>query len=104
MTRTNWLDTHIATTEALLTELYAERDARLDRKLDPPQVAQSVAKLQSSVYSRRRYENNVKTDPALLEAHRKRAREGWRKQQGLKQAAVQQAAGGASKLSFTLTL
>ena len=29
MTRTNWLDTHIATTEALLTELYTERDARL---------------------------------------------------------------------------
>jgi len=93
MTRTNWLDTHIATTEALLTELYAERDARLDRQLDPPQVAQTVAKLQSSVYSRRRYENKVRTDPALLEAHRKRGRENWRKQQELKKAAAQQAAG-----------
>ena len=98
MTRTNWLDTHIATTEALLTELYAERDARLDRQLDPPQVAETMAKLQSSVYSRRRYENKVKADPALLEAHRKRAREGWRRKQGLKQAGV------VKKLSFTLTV
>ena len=105
MTRTNWLDTHIARTEALLTELYTERDARLDRQLDPPQVAETMAKLQSSVASRRRYENKVKTDPALLEAHRKRAREGWRrKQQGLKQAGEQQATGDAPKLSFTLTL
>jgi hypothetical protein len=102
MTRTNWLDTHIARTEALLTELYTERDARLDRQLDPPQVAETMRKLQSSVASRRRYENKVKADPALLEAHRKRALESWRRKQGLK--TQQQAAGDAPKLSFTLTL
>jgi hypothetical protein len=101
MTRRNWLDTHIARTEALLTELYTERDARLDRQLDPPQVAETMRKLESSVYARRRYENKVRTDPALLEAHRKRGRENWRKQQELKKAAAQQAA-VAKKLSFTL--
>ena len=102
MTRRNWLDTHITTTEALLEELYHERDARLDRQLDPPQVAETMAKLRSSVYSRRRYENKVKTDPALLEAHRKRGRESWRKQQGLK--TQQQLAGDAPKLSFALAM
>ena len=103
MTRRNWLDTHIARTEELLEELYRERDARLDRQLDPPQVAETMAKLQSSVYSRRRYENKVKADPALLDAHRKRAREGWRRKQGLKQAGAQQVT-VAKKMSFTLTL
>jgi len=44
----------------------------------------------------------VKADPALLEAHRKRALESWRRKQGLK--TQQQAAGDAPKLSFTLTL
>ena len=66
---------------------------RLDRQLDPPQVAETMRKLESSVYARRRYENKVRTDPALLEAHRKRGRENWRKQQELKKAAAQQAAG-----------
>ena len=103
MTRRNWLDTHIARTEELLEELYRERDARLDRQLDPPQVAETMRKLESSVASRRRYENKVRTDPALLEAHRKRAREGWRRKQGLKQAAAQHAL-VAKKLSFTLTV
>ena len=45
-----------------------------------------MRKLESSVYARRRYENKVRTDPALLEAHRKRGRENWRKQQELKTA------------------
>ena len=84
-----------------MEELYRERDARLDRQLDPPQVAETMRKLESSVYARRRYENKVRTDPALLEAHRKRGRENWRKQQELKKAAAQQAA-VAKKLSFTL--
>ena len=71
-------------------------------ELDLPQVAETMRKLESSVYARRRYENKVRTDPVLLEAHRKRGRENWRKQQELK--TQQQAVGIASKLSFTLTL
>ena len=104
--RNNWLDTHIASCETLLTELYLERDARLERQLEEPQVAETMAKLKASVSARRRYENTVKTDPALLEAHRKRARESWRrKQQGLKQAGEQQAAGVAKKkMSFKLEI
>ena len=65
--------------------------------------------LKASVSARRRYENKVKTDPALLEAHRKRARESWRRKQqaaqhetkGPESEATQQAA-VAKKLSFTL--
>ena len=101
MTRRNWLDTHIARCETLLTELYLERDARLERQLDPPQVVETMRKLESSVYARRRYENKVRTDPVLLEAHRKRGRENWRKQQELKKAAAQQVVGVAKTLSFT---
>jgi hypothetical protein len=107
--RNNWLDTHIASCETLLTELYLERDARLERQLEEPQVAETMAKLKASVSARRRYENTVKTDPALLEAHRKRARESWRRKQqaaqhetkGPEPEATQQAA-VAKKLSFTL--
>ena len=40
-----------------------------------------MAKLKASVSARRRYENKVKTDPVLLEAHRKRAWESWRRKQ-----------------------
>ena len=104
MTRRNWLDTHIARCETLLTELYLERDARLEWQLDPPQVVETMRKLESSVYAWWRYENKVWTDPTLLEAHRKRGRENWRKQQELKKAATQQVVGDAPKLSFTLTL
>ena len=98
MTRRNWLDTHIARCETLLTELYLERDARIVAELDEPQVVTEMAKLKASVSARRHYENKVKANPALLEAHRKRAREGWRRKQGLKQAGV------VKKLSFTLTV
>ena len=102
MTRRNWLDTHIARTEELLEELYREQDTRLEQQLDEPQVATEMAKLKASVHARRRYENKVRKDPALLEAHRKR-RENWRRKQELK--TQQQAAGVAKqKLSFTLTL
>ena len=104
MTRRNWLDAHIARTEALLTGLYTERDARLERLLDQPQVAETMAKLQSSVASRRRYENKVKADPSLLEAHRKRARESWRRKQQAAEAAEAVVGSDAKMLSFTLTL
>ena len=104
MTRRNWLDAHIARTEALLTELYTERDARLERLLDQPQVAEQMRKLESSVASRRRYENKVKTDPALLEAHRKRARESWRRKQQAVEAVEAVVGSDAKMLSFTLTL
>ena len=67
-------------------------------ELQEPQVVAEMAKLKASVSARRHYENKVKANPALLEAHRKRAREGWRRKQGLKQAAV------VKKLSFTLTV
>ena len=107
--RNNWLDTHIASCETLLTELYLERDARLERQLEEPPVVAQMAKLKASVSARRRYENTVKTDPALLEAHRKRARESWRRKQqaaqhetkGPEPEATQHAA-VAKKLSFTL--
>ena len=74
-------------------------------ELQEPQVVAEMAKLKASVSARRRYESKVKTDPVpvLLEAHRKRARESWRRKQGLKQAGAQQAA-VAKKMSFTLTL
>ena len=61
--RNNWLDTHTTTTEGLCTAN--------DHQLDPPQVAEKMRKLHSSVYSRRRYENKVKTDPALLGGRRR---------------------------------
>ena len=51
--------------------MYRERDARIDHQFDPPQVAEQVRKLHSSVYARRRYENKVKTDPALLGGRRR---------------------------------
>ena len=51
--------------------MYRERDARIDHQFDPPQVAEQMRKLYSSVYSRRRYENKVKTDPALLGGRRR---------------------------------
>jgi len=51
--------------------VYRERDARIDHQFDPPQVAEQMRKLYSSVYSRRRYENKVKTDPALLGGRRR---------------------------------
>ena len=51
--------------------VYRERDARIDHQLDPPQVAEQMRKLHSSVYARRRYENKVKTDPALLGGRRR---------------------------------
>ena len=51
--------------------MYRERDARIDHQLDPPQVAEQMRKLHSSVYARRRYENKVKTDPALLGGRRR---------------------------------
>ena len=51
--------------------VYRERDTRIDHQLDLPQVAEQVRKLHSSVYARRRYENKVKTDPALLGGRRR---------------------------------
>ena len=61
--RNNWLDKHTTTTEGLCTAN--------DHHLDPPQVAEQMRKLHSSVYARRRYENKVKTDPALLGGRRR---------------------------------
>ena len=102
--RNNWLDTHITTTEALLEEMYRERDARTVARLQEPHVVTEMAKLKASVYERRRYENKVKTDPALLEAHRKRARESWRRKQQAAEAAEAVVGSDAKMPSFTLTL
>ena len=68
----------------MLEELYRERDARTEQQLNPPQVAEQMQKLEGSVYARRRYENKTLKDPALLEAHRRKSRESWRRKQAEK--------------------
>ena len=83
-TRRRWLTQNIQRCEALLEELYRERDARTEQQLNPPQVAEQMQKLESSVYARRRYENKTLKDPALLEAHRRKSRESWRRKQAEK--------------------
>jgi hypothetical protein len=88
-TRKSWLTQNINRCEALLTELYLERDARAERQMQPPQVVERMRKMEGSVYARRRYENKIVKDPALLEAHRRRSREGWQRKQAEKKAETQ---------------
>ena len=75
-------------------------------ELQEPQVVAEMAKLKASVSARRRYESKVKTDPVpvLLEAHRKRARESWRRKQQAVEAVEAVVGSDAKMLSFTLTL
>ena len=58
-TRKNWLSKNIKQCEALLEELYRERDARTNWEMQPPQVEEHLVKLQRSVDARRWYETNV---------------------------------------------
>ena len=82
--RRRWLTQNIQRCEALLEELYRERDARTEQQLNPPQVAEQMQKLEGSVYARRRYENKTLKDPALLEAHRRKSRESWQRKRAEK--------------------
>ena len=76
-TRRNWLSKNVKQCEALLEELYRERDARTNWEMQPPQVEEQLVKLHRSVAARRRYEAKVRDDPAWVERHRARAREGY---------------------------
>ena len=71
-----------------------------------------MAKLKASVHARRRYENKILCDPALLEAHRRRSRVAWQAKQSIlkAEAEVEAEARKAQRqkkqqhMSFTLTL
>ena len=85
-TKGQWLNKHIAAAEELLENLYRERDARTVAELEEPQVVTEMGKLKASVHARRRYENKILCDPALLEAHRRRSRVAWQAKQSILKA------------------
>jgi hypothetical protein len=89
--------------EALLETLYRERDARIERQMQPPQVAQQVTKIKRAVSSRRYFEAKMQDDPAWRERHRSKARQAYHvKKQA--QAEAQAEARGREPMSFTLSL
>ena len=105
MGRKDWLTKNIEAAEALLEELYYERDARAVRKLAPTQVEQTLGTLKTSVYQRHYYEQTVKTDEERLQRYRQRSRERWqRKREQQAQQQTQQARVCDAKMSFTLVM
>ena len=98
-TRRNWLSKNVKQCEALLEELYRERDARTNWELRPTQLEEQLVNLHRSVAARRRYEAKVRDDPAWVERHRARAREGYHRR---KQAQAQQAQVEERRVGFTV--
>jgi hypothetical protein len=97
-THRSGLTKNIKDCEALLETLYRERDARIERQMQPPQVAQQVTKMKRAV-SARRYFAKMQDDPAWRERHRSRAREAYHKKQAEAQA---QAQAQAEEVSFVV--
>ena len=87
-THRSGLTKNIKDCEALLETLYRERDARIERQMQPPQVAQQVTKIKRAVSSRHYFEAKMQDDPAWRERHRSKAREAYHVK---KQAQAQQA-------------
>ena len=87
-THRSWLSRNIRQCEALLEELYRERDCA-QLPTDQRDAAERVEQLTRSVVSRRHYERRVQ-DPVWLEQHRRRSREHYRKKVDKQQAEQRQ--------------
>ena len=83
----SWLSRNIQQAEALLEELYRERDCA-QLPTDQRDAAERVEQLTRSVVSRRHYERRVQ-DPVWLEQHRRRSREHYRQKVAKRQAEKQ---------------